>query len=169
MMLIFAAATLLTVGVDLATKVLAVNNLDPGSPVKIAGGAVYFTLIRNSGAAFGMGTDFTLALAILAIVVVTGIVTYAWFRLGSFGWSIALGLVSGGALGNLVDRIFRAPSVMRGEVVDFISLFHPYGKGWAIFNVADSCLVVGVILIVAMELFGRSIEGPKVADKKDES
>ena len=163
-MRILAAATMLTLGVDLATKVLPVNNHDPGSPVKIAGGAVYFTLIRNSGAAFGMGTDFTLALAILAIVVVIGIVTYAWF-----GWSIALGLVSGGALGNLVDRIFRAPSVMRGEVVDFISLFHPYGKGWAIFNVADSCLVVGVILIVAMELFGRSIEGPKVADKKDES
>ena len=62
------------------------------------------------------------------------------------GWAVALGLVLGGALGNLTDRIFRAPGVGRGQVVDWISLFGPDGVHWPIFNLADSAIVCGAVL-----------------------
>jgi signal peptidase II len=80
-------------------------------------------------------------------------------RLFSSGWAVALGLVLGGATGNLVDRLFRAPGPFRGGVVDFISLFDPFSPPWPVFNVADSSLVVGVCLAVLLELRGRRIDG----------
>ena len=69
----------------------------------------------------------------------------------SRGWAVALGLVLGGALGNLADRIFRAPGVLRGHVVDWISLFGPDGEHWPIFNLADSAIVCGAVLAAVLE------------------
>jgi signal peptidase II len=81
--------------------------------------------------------------------------------LRSVPWAIALGLVLGGALGNLADRLFRAPGPFQGHVVDMISLFAPYGRGFAIFNIADSCLTIGVALAVLLELTGRQRDGSR--------
>jgi signal peptidase II len=83
-------------------------------------------------------------------------------RLRSVSWAIALGLVLGGALGNLVDRIFRAPGPFVGHVVDMVSLFDDQGRVWPVFNLADSSLVVGVLLAIALEMTGRRRDGTRV-------
>jgi signal peptidase II len=80
-------------------------------------------------------------------------------RMRSAGWAVALGLVLGGALGNLADRMFRAPGVGRGHVVDWISLFSPDGHVWPIFNLADSAIVSGAVLAAILALRGIDIDG----------
>jgi signal peptidase II len=165
---LFVLVAIVSIAIDTVSKVWVVATLSPGEPVRLLGGAIYLSLTRNSGAAFSMATNLTGWLASLAVVVVIGIGWYAWRRLGSLTWAIALGLIAGGALGNLVDRIFRAPGFMTGEVVDFISLFHPYGKGFAIFNLADSSLVVGVGLVILMEIMGVRIDGTRHAGSDDD-
>jgi signal peptidase II len=144
---------------DAVSKVLVVANLpESHRPVRILGGAIYLDQTRNSGAAFSLGTGFTVILTIVAIAVVAVIVRSAQ-RMRSTGWAVALGLVLGGALGNLGDRIFRAPGVGRGHVVDWISLFGPDGVHWPIFNLADSAIVCGAILAALLALVGIDIDG----------
>ena len=133
---------------DVVTKVLAVRLLTPGQPVSIIGDTVTWTLVRNSGAAFSMATGYTWVLTLIATGVVIGIV---WMgrRLVSPWWALGLGMILGGALGNLVDRFFRSPGPLRGHVVDFLSI-----GWWPVFNVADPAVVGGAILLVALSLFG---------------
>jgi signal peptidase II len=116
----------LIVGLDQLTKQLALTNLSDGSVVRILGGLVYFDLTRNSGAAFSIGTNYTFVFPIITVVVLGGVVWLAR-RLRSLPWAISLGLIVGGALGNLGDRLFRAPGPFQGHVVDFISAFAPAG------------------------------------------
>lgn len=152
---------------DLLTKELATKLLDPDDPVKLLGGALYLSLTRNAGAAFSLFRDFTAIFPLIAFCVVLWI---GWMarNLRSLSWAVALGLVLGGALGNLTDRLFRAPGPFQGHVVDFFSLFDPHGRAWPIFNVADMALVGGVALAVLLELLGRHRDGTRVArDKKD--
>jgi signal peptidase II len=134
--------------VDVVTKVLAVRLLTPGQPVSIIGDTVTWTLVRNSGAAFSMATGYTWVLTLIATGVVIGIV---WMgrRLVSPWWALGLGMILGGATGNLIDRFFRAPGPLRGHVVDFFSV-----GWWPVFNVADPAVVGGAILLVALSLFG---------------
>lgn len=145
LLLSVAAVVLL---VDIVTKVLAVKLLTPGQPVAIIGDTVTWTLVRNSGAAFSMATGYTWVLTLIATGVVIGII---WMgrRLVSPWWAIGLGMILGGAMGNLVDRFFRAPGPLRGHVVDFLSI-----GWWPVFNVADPSVVGGAILLVALSLFG---------------
>nr|WP_249383567.1 signal peptidase II [Mycobacterium sp. DBP42] len=145
LLLTVAAVVLL---VDVVTKVLAVRLLTPGQPVSIIGDTVTWTLVRNSGAAFSMATGYTWVLTLIATGVVIGIV---WMgrRLVSPWWAIGLGMILGGATGNLIDRFFRAPGPLRGHVVDFFSV-----GWWPVFNVADPAVVGGAILLVALSLFG---------------
>lgn len=155
--------------VDIITKVVVVAHLRPGDPVRLLGGAVYLSLTRNQGAAFNIGgTGYTAILAAVAVVVIIVIVRFAR-RLRSWQWAVALGLVVGGAGGNLTDRLFRAPGPLRGGVVDFISVFSPDGHPWPIFNVADSCLVVGVIIAVLLELTGRRMDGTRAGRGADDA
>jgi signal peptidase II len=155
--------------VDIITKVVVVAHLRPGDPVRLLGGAVYLSLTRNQGAAFNIGgTGYTAILAAVAAVVIIVIVRFAR-RLRSWQWAVALGLVVGGAGGNLTDRLFRAPGPLRGGVVDFISVFSPDGHPWPIFNVADSCLVVGVIIAVLLELTGRRMDGTRAGRGADDA
>jgi len=84
-------------------------------------------------------------------------------RLRSTGWAVALGLVLGGALGNLADRVFRAPGPLRGHVVDVVSLFAPDGSVWPVFNLADSSIVSGGVLLVLLALTGRELDGTRAA------
>ncbi|AFM17269.1 signal peptidase II [Mycolicibacterium chubuense NBB4] len=133
---------------DVVTKVLAVKLLTPGEPVPIIGDTVTWTLVRNSGAAFSMATGYTWVLTLVATGVVVGII---WMgrRLVSPWWALGLGMILGGALGNLMDRFFRSPGPLRGHVVDFLSI-----GWWPVFNVADPAVVGGAILLVALSLFG---------------
>jgi signal peptidase II len=145
-LLLSVAAVILTL--DLVSKVLAVKLLTPGQPVPIIGDTVTWTLVRNSGAAFSMATGYTWTLTLIASAVVVGII---WMgrRLVSTGWAIGLGMILGGAMGNLVDRFFRAPGPLRGHVVDFLSI-----GWWPVFNVADPSVVGGAILLVTLSALG---------------
>jgi signal peptidase II len=155
--LLFGMAVLV-LALDIITKSLVVANLDGQPPLKLLGGLVYLDVIRNSGAAFSLATGLTWLLALLAIVVVAAI---GWLapKLRSTGWAVGLGLVLGGASGNLVDRLFRAPGPLLGQVVDFISVFAPNGEVFAVFNVADSSIVCGGILVVLLSVLGREYDG----------
>ncbi|MBO0840468.1 MAG: signal peptidase II, partial [Sciscionella sp.] len=143
--------------VDVITKALVVAHLEGRAPVRLLGGALYLHVIRNPGAAFGMATGMTWVLSVIAIAVVVAVLWVAP-KLRSTGWAIGLGCVLAGALGNLIDRIFRAPAPLRGYVVDFLSLFSPDGQGFAIFNIADSGITVGAALIVLMALLGKDYD-----------
>lgn len=142
------AVAAVVLALDVVTKVLAVRLLTPGQPVSIIGDTVTWTLVRNSGAAFSMATGYTWVLTLIATCVVIGIV---WMgrRLVSPWWAIGLGMILGGAMGNLVDRFFRSPGPLRGHVVDFLSV-----GWWPVFNVADPAVVGGAIFLVVLSLFG---------------
>lgn len=147
------------VALDLVSKLLVVANLGIGHrPVRVLFGALYLVQTRNSGAAFSLGTGATVILTLIALVVVAVIIRTAR-QLRSVGWATALGLILGGALGNLVDRIFRDPGVGRGHVVDWISLFSNDGRYWPIFNLADSAIVCGAVLSAILALRGIDFEG----------
>ncbi|WP_020105802.1 signal peptidase II [Nocardia sp. 348MFTsu5.1] len=147
---------------DLVSKIIAVAVIDPGDPVEIIGDTITFKLVRNSGAAFSMATGYTWVLTIVALAVVVGIVRYS-NRLGSVWWAVGLGLVLGGAVGNLIDRMFRSPGVLRGHVIDFVSV-----GWWPVFNVADSAVVCGAILLVGLTLFGFEFDGTRAGDHRDD-
>lgn len=156
---LFVAVATLALGLDLLSKVLVVTHFGPDrEPVRILGGSIYLTETRNSGAAFSVGTGATIVLTLVAVAVV-GVILRMAGRLRSTGWAVALGLVLGGALGNLTDRIFRSPGVGRGHVVDWISLFAKDGHVWPIFNLADSAIVCGAVLLAVLALCGIEIDG----------
>ncbi|MFV2101091.1 signal peptidase II [Micromonospora sp. LOL_024] len=146
--------------VDVLTKHLALLELSDREPVRLLGGAVYLSLTRNSGAAWSLGKDYTWIFPLIAIGVLGWI---AWMArtLRSVPWAVSLGLVVGGVVGNLIDRIFRAPGWFVGHVVDMVSVFDPYGRVFPIFNVADSALVCGVLLAVGLEFTGRQRDGTR--------
>jgi signal peptidase II len=157
---LLGAVGVVVVLIDLLTKQLAVSGLTGREPLRLLGGVVYLDLVRNSGAAFSLGAGYTFIFPIITVAVVAWI---GWTarRLRSAPWALALGLVLGGALGNLIDRIFRAPGPMVGHVVDMVSLFAPRGEVFAVFNVADSALCVGVTLALLLELTGRRFDGTR--------
>ncbi|MDG4832131.1 signal peptidase II [Solwaraspora sp. WMMD1047] len=159
--IVLLAVAAVAVLADLGTKHLAVLALSDREPVQLLGGAVYLNLTRNSGAAFSLARDHTWIFPIVTVGV-AGWIGWLALRLRSLPWAVALGLVLGGALGNLVDRIFRAPGTFVGHVVDMISLFDPYGRVWPVFNLADSALVTGVSLAVLLELTGRQRDGTRI-------
>jgi signal peptidase II len=162
-LVVLGLVPVLVIGLDLLTKQLALTYLSDREPLRLLGGALYLTLTRNSGAAFSIGGSFTMLFPLVALVVVTAIILLAR-RLRSVPWAISLGLIVGGALGNVVDRVFRAPGVLRGHVVDMVSLFDPYGQVWPIFNAADSALFCGVVLAVILEFSGRRRDGTRHSD-----
>jgi signal peptidase II len=165
---VLGAPAVLAVALDPWVKWLCTENLTEGEPVRILGGLVYLSLLRNSGAAFSMGSDHTWVFPLITLVVI-GWIVWMGARLRSVPWAISLGLVLGGAFGNLGDRLFRAPGPFQGHVVDMISLFAPYAEKFAVFNVADSCLSVGVALAVLLELTGRQRDGRRAVRKKAET
>ena len=166
--LVLAATAIVVLLADLGTKHLALTALQGRDPVRLLDGAVYLTLIRNSGAAFGLGSDYTWIFPLITLAVIAWI---GWMttRLRSIPWALSLGLVLGGALGNLTDRIFRAPGTFLGHVIDMVSLFDPYGQVWPVFNLADSALVCGVSLAVLLELTGRQRDGTRQRARADEA
>jgi signal peptidase II len=134
---------------DLATKIWAVSALSNKPDIKVLGSFFQLTLVRNSGAAFSFAEGATVFLTIFALVVL-GAIFYFAPRITSKGWAVVLGLVMGGIIGNLIDRIFREPGVLRGHVIDWMQL--PY---WPIFNIADSAIVIAAL--TSMVLTARNI------------
>ncbi len=157
LLLSLAAAVL---ALDLVTKVAVVATVDPGEDVRLLGGLVYLTQLRNLGAAFSFAEGATILFSLIAVTVAVVIVRTAR-RLRSTGWATALGLVLGGAVGNLVDRVFRDPGFLRGGVVDFISVVAPDGRVWPVFNVADSAIVCGGVLGALLALRGIEFDGSR--------
>ncbi|MGL4306935.1 MAG: signal peptidase II [Mycobacteriaceae bacterium] len=145
---------LIIVCMDILTKCLAVARLEnSNSTIDVIGNVVRFTVVRNPGAAFSMATGMTWVLTVVAIAVVVGIVMWGR-RLVSLWWVTGLALVLGGALGNLIDRFFRTPGPLQGHVVDFISV-----GWWPVFNIADSSIVCGALLMVGLSLKGVEFDG----------
>jgi signal peptidase II len=151
---------------DILIKIAAVAQLEGREPVELFGGLVFLQLVRNPGAAFSLATGYTWVLSLVALVVVVVIMRIAR-KLRSTGWAVALGLVLGGAVGNLVDRIFRAPGPLHGHVVDMVSLFAPDGRVWPVFNLADSSIVSGGVLLVVLALLGRELDGTRAPGTAD--
>lgn len=144
-------------GLDQATKAWAQASLDPAKPKHLVGSLLQLRLTHNAGAAFSIATNATWVLTIVAAAVIVATIFMAR-RLRSKPWAGALGLLIGGALGNLTDRFVRAPGGGRGHVVDFLELPH-----WPIFNVADCCVVSAACLIALLAFLGIGIDGRRAS------
>lgn len=163
LLILLFSITAVVLVLDQLSKVWALDNLDEGVRRVLIGDLLGLELVFNSGAALSIGTGMTWLLTLVAIGVIVFIVR-ASRRIGSRGWAIALGLLLGGALGNLMDRLFREPSFARGWVVDFIAY-------WNVFvgNVADIAIVVAAIMIVVLAATGVHIDGTRDAKDGDET
>jgi signal peptidase II len=140
---------------DAISKVIVVANLSHHAPIRLLGGLLTLRLLRNSGAAFSIGTSMTIVFTAIAVGVIVFILRTAR-KLRSLPWAITLGLLLGGATGNLSDRLFRTPGPLRGFVVDWIELPH-----WPVFNLADSAIVCGGVLAVLLAIRGLRIDGTR--------
>ncbi len=154
-MSLFGVVAVLVWGLDQATKSAAVAWLDDGTSVTLVPDVFWLTLTRNAGAAFSTGTGFTLVLSLIAVGVVIVVLRMAR-KLQDRWWALGLGLLLGGALGNLTDRFLREPSPLRGHVVDFLHLTH-----WPVFNVADIALTFAAITIILRTWRGVSLDGSR--------
>jgi signal peptidase II len=135
--------------IDLATKIWAVENLSYRSNIKIIGEFFQLTYVRNPGAAFSFASGATVFLSLFSMLVMIAILHYS-VKITSRGWAVVLGLVLGGILGNMVDRIFREPGVLRGHVIDWLQL-----PNWPVFNIADMAIVFAAL--ISMVLTARNI------------
>ena len=132
--------------IDLGTKVWAVEVLSSRANVKVIGSFLQLTFVQNSGAAFGIGAGSTIIFTFFALAVLIFITRYA-LQITSKGWALVCGLVLGGILGNLTDRIFREPSFLQGHVIDWIQI-----PNWPVFNIADSAIVIAAVLAIILTI-----------------
>jgi lipoprotein signal peptidase len=139
---------------DVISKIVVVATLS-GHQVRLLGGLLTLDLLRNSGAAFSIGTSLTIVFTLIAVGVIFFILRTSR-RLRSVPWAVTLGLLLGGATGNLTDRLLRSPGAFRGDVVDWIQLPH-----WPVFNVADSAIVCGGVLAVLLAARGYRLDGSR--------
>ncbi len=156
-MLLAVAVTVLVT--DIITKVVIVAVLSDRSPVRMLGGFLTLRVTRNPGAAFSIGPSLTVVFAVIAVGVIVFILRTSR-RIRSPAWAVTLGLLLGGATGNLIDRLLRYPGPFRGYVVDWIQIPH-----WPVFNIADSCIVCGGVLAVFLAVRGVRID-VSAADKQ---
>jgi signal peptidase II len=154
------AAAVLTA--DAISKAQVLGRLTGHPPVRLLHGLVTLDLTFNAGAAFGVGPSYTVVIALIVCGVIVSIIRTAR-RLRSLAWTIALGLLLGGAMGNLGDRLFRAPGPLRGRVVDWINLPH---FPWT-FNLADASITCSAVLIAVLALRGIRIDGTSPAHAAD--
>ena len=148
-------------GLDLLAKNAAIANLDPQKPIPLLGGLVTLRLIRNPGAAFSMGEDFTVVLTIVAIAALVAVLGWVVPRIRHIGWSVTIGFLLAGIVGNLTDRLFREPGPFRGHVVDFIQL-----PNFAIFNVADMFITAAAVLGIWLSMITQvSFNGTRLKEQ----
>jgi len=149
---LFAVAAFV-LAADIVSKIIVVARLAGRPPVRLLDGLLTLDYTRNAGAAFSIGTGATYLFGIVAIAVIAVILRTSR-RLFSRPWAVVLGLLLGGATGNLIDRVLRSPGILRGHVVDWIQLPH-----FAVFNLADSAISIGGVLAVLLALMGRQLDG----------
>ena len=147
-MVILLAIAAGVLALDIASKAIVVATLSDRPPIRLLGGLLTLRESRNSGAAFSIGTSMTIVFTVIAVGVIIFILRTSR-RIYSLPWAVALGLLLGGAMGNLGDRILRAPGPFRGWVVDWIEVPH-----WPVFNLADSAIVCGGVLMVLIAARG---------------
>lgn len=156
-MTVLAVLAVVVYGLDLLTKTVVLKTLEGREPVVLVPGLLQLRVIFNPGAAFSIGTGMTIVFTVIAAGVVIAILRTAR-NLRSVPWAVTLGLMLGGALGNLTDRVFRYPGGLQGHVVDFVEAFP--GR-FPVFNVADSAIVCGGILAVFLAWRGYQIDGTR--------
>jgi len=154
---------LIVVLLDLATKIWAVARLENQPEIKVIGEFLKFSFVRNPGAAFSFGTGITWAFTLVAIAVSIAILMVSKSVTNRL-WAIALGGLLGGAVGNLIDRVFRSPEVFQGHVVDFISL-----PNYPMFNISDSAVVLSALTMVVLSFRGVDYQTPQVKSENPDS
>jgi signal peptidase II len=159
---VLLAVAMTVLATDIITKVVVVATLSDRPAVRLLGGLLKLRVTRNPGAAFSIGPSLTVVFAVIAVGVVVFILRTSR-RIQSRAWAVTLGLLLGGATGNLTDRLLRAPGPFRGYVVDWIQLPH-----WPVFNVADSCIVCGGLLAVLLAVRGVRIDAPAAGREPDD-
>lgn len=153
-----AVVAVVVYGFDQLSKHLVVTSLEVGEQVPVLGELLQLHFVKNSGAAFSLASGSTWFFSIVAAGVAVFIVWYAR-RIRSMGWAILFGMLLGGTLGNLTDRLVREPSFGLGHVIDFVQVW-----GFpAIFNVADSFIVASMGLFIILSLRGVRLDGTRVA------
>ena len=146
---LYVGVLLLVVLLDQITQLLIVNHFELGESLPLIKNVLHFTYILNDGAAFGMLADHRWVFLILSTVSVFGITAYLVLRSRKIGtlWGIALGMIAGGGIGNMIDRVWNGEVFGSGAVIDFID-FCAFPELWSwIFNVADAAVCVGAALI----------------------
>ena len=163
-LVVLALVALGVYALDQTAKYLIVKNLTEGQQVDVLGQFLQFHFVKNSGAAFSLGTGMTWIFSIVAAAVAVFIIIYAR-RIRSFAWSILFGLLLGGTLGNLSDRLLRPPRFGEGHVVDFIQVIDfP-----AIFNIADSAIVISMGLFILLTILGVRLDGHRTHKSEPQS
>ena len=162
---LFVAFALVAYVIDVATKIIAVDELEgpPVETVTVVPHVLELTLVRNSGAAFGIATGFTAVLTVIAVSVCIVVIRMAG-RLRDPVWAIALGLLLGGALGNLTDRFARDPGPLRGHVVDFLAFPDFPVFDFPVFNLADTAVTIAAVLIAVQSFRGIGLDGRRVSE-----
>lgn len=146
--------------VDLWSKESVLKNMIEGQRIEVLEGFLSWHFIRNPGAAFSIGTDFTWLFTVIQSVGLLVVLYLVFFRARSLPWLIVLGFLGGGIAGNLFDRLFREPGFGVGHVIDFVSV-----KNFAIFNLADSFIVCSIVFMVLLILLGKSIDGTEPGEQ----
>ncbi|TFC52234.1 signal peptidase II [Cryobacterium sp. TMT1-21] len=158
-MIVLALVALAIYALDQISKFLVVTRLTEGDVVRVLGSVLQLQFVRNPGAAFSLATGMTWVFSIIAVVVVFLIVWFAG-RIRSLAWSLVFGLLLGGVLGNLTDRLLREPSFGQGHVIDFIA------TPWlipAIYNVADMAIVSSMIIFMYLTIRGIGLDGRRTS------
>jgi signal peptidase II len=156
--LVYGTALVVLV-LDQLTKWLVVERLAGREPVRLVGTFVQLRYTTNPGGAFSLLTGFPLFFGVMAVVVMVAIAVYAR-RTTSAPTLFTLGLLLGGALGNFVDRLLRGDGLLDGEVVDFVDV-----GSFPVFNVADSCISVGAVLLAVLLTMAERERGAEHADR----
>ena len=156
-MLILAIAAIVIYSADQLSKLWVINALPPGVPVPVWGNFLVFEYVKNPGAAFSFASGATWIFSLIATAVVIFILVNAR-KIRSVWWAVVFGLLLGGTLGNLTDRLFREPSFGQGHVIDFISM--PWMLP-AIYNVADAAIVLSMVLLCILVLLGINMNGTR--------
>lgn len=152
---LFATIAILAFGLDVVSKLIAVEALSGRAPVQVGGQYFQLDVAYNPGAAFSLGTSYTEVLTGIAICAAI-VVLWVARRLSSTGWAIGLGFLLGGVLGNLSDRVFRSPGPLRGHVIDFLMFPH-----FPVFNVADIWINIAAATIIIQALRGVRVDGTR--------
>ncbi|MDX6276245.1 MAG: signal peptidase [Nocardioidaceae bacterium] len=153
---LFAVVAIAVWLVDQITKFAVVRGLEGEPRSTVIPHVFWLNVTRNAGAAFSTGTGFTLVLSVVAIAVCITVIRLA-SRLRDRGWAVGLGLLLGGAIGNLTDRLVRDPAPLKGHVIDFLQI--PFD--FPVFNLADTALTFAALVIIHRTWRGVRLDGTR--------